>query len=284
MTWLDGQIIVAASSAEHHITAIYKDNISTKYERSMNHDDSIVYGLHAVQALVDGSPQRIQTLWLLKGRNDQRLQSIRSVAEKNRITVKVVEREKLDTMIEGNHQGVVASVVNATEVYDEDYLKSRLPKLKEQGQLPFILVLDGVTDPHNLGACLRSAEAAGVQFVIVPKDNSASLTPTVVKVACGAAEVLPLVRVTNLSRTLEWLQAQGVWLVGAAGEAEQDHFQMNLTGPLAVVMGAEGKGLRRLTRERCDSLIRIPMMGEVSSLNVSVATGICLFEALRQRR
>jgi len=145
------------------------------------------------------------------------------------------------------------------------------------------LVLDGVTDPHNLGACLRSAEAAGVQFVIVPKDNSASLTPTVVKVACGAAEVLPLVRVTNLSRTLEWLQSQGVWLVGAAGEAEQDHYQMNLTGPLAIVMGAEGKGLRRLTRERCDSLIRIPMMGEVSSLNVSVASGICLFEALRQR-
>jgi 23S rRNA (guanosine2251-2'-O)-methyltransferase len=249
----------------------------------MNNDDDIVYGLHAVQALVDGSPQRIQTLWLLKGRNDQRLQSIRSVAEKSRITVHTVAREKLDGMVEGNHQGVIASVVNVTEVYDEDYLKSRLPKIKEQGSIPFILVLDGVTDPHNLGACLRSAEAAGVQFVIVPKDNSASLTPTVVKVACGAAEVLPLVRVTNLSRTLEWLQSQGVWLVGAAGEAEQDHYQMNLTGPLAIVMGAEGKGLRRLTRERCDSLIRIPMMGEVSSLNVSVASGICLFEALRQR-
>ncbi|MFT6221208.1 MAG: 23S rRNA (guanosine2251-2'-O)-methyltransferase [Oceanicoccus sp.] len=249
----------------------------------MNNDDDIVYGLHAVQALVDGSPQRIQTLWLLKGRNDQRLQSIRSVAEKSRITVRTVAREKLDAMVEGNHQGVIASVVNVTEVYDEDYLKSRLPKIKEEGAIPFILVLDGVTDPHNLGACLRSAEAAGVQFVIVPKDNSASLTPTVVKVACGAAEVLPLVRVTNLSRTLEWLQSQGVWLVGAAGEAEQDHYQMNLTGPLAIVMGAEGKGLRRLTRERCDSLIRIPMMGEVSSLNVSVASGICLFEALRQR-
>ena len=249
----------------------------------MNNDDDIVYGLHAVQALVDGSPQRIQTLWLLKGRNDQRLQSIRSVAEKSCITVRTVAREKLDAMVEGNHQGVVASVVNVTEVYDEDYLKSHLPKIKESGVIPFILVLDGVTDPHNLGACLRSAEAAGVQFVIVPKDNSASLTPTVVKVACGAAEVLPLVRVTNLSRTLEWLQSQGVWLVGAAGEAEQDHYQMNLTGPLAIVMGAEGKGLRRLTRERCDSLIRIPMMGEVSSLNVSVASGICLFEALRQR-
>lgn len=249
----------------------------------MNTDDNIVYGLHAVQALIDGSPQRIQTLWLLKGRNDQRLQSIRSIAEKHRISIQLVAREKLDAMVEGNHQGVIAATVNMTEVYDEDFLKSRLPKMQEQGQVPFILVLDGVTDPHNLGACLRSAEAAGVQFVIVPKDNSASLTPTAVKVACGAAEVLPLVRVTNLSRTLEWLQSQGVWLVGAAGEAGQDHYQQDLTGALALVMGAEGKGLRRLTRERCDALIRIPMMGEVSSLNVSVASGICLFEALRQR-
>ncbi|MGS2718818.1 23S rRNA (guanosine(2251)-2'-O)-methyltransferase RlmB [Eionea flava] len=248
-----------------------------------NNRADLVYGLHAVQALIDGSPQRISVLWVLKGRNDQRLQSIRSIAEKHRMRVNAVEREKLDAMITGNHQGVVAETIADTQVYDEDYLKSRLPKLQEQDIIPFILVLDGVTDPHNLGACLRSAEAAGVQFVIVPKDNSASLTPTVIKVACGAAEVLPLVRVTNLSRTLEWLQAQGVWLVGAAGEAQQDHYQMNLTGPLAVVMGAEGKGLRRLTRERCDSLIRIPMMGDVSSLNVSVATGVCLFEALRQR-
>lgn len=242
-----------------------------------------VYGLHAVQALIDGSPQRVSALWLLSGRNDKRLQSIRSVAEKYRIRIHMVGRDKLDAMIEGNHQGVIAETAIETQVYDEDYLKSRLPKLQEQQATPFILVLDGVTDPHNLGACLRSAEAAGVQFIIVPKDNSASLTPTAIKVACGAAEVLPLVRVTNLSRTLEWLQSQGVWLVGAAGEAQQDHYQMDLTGPLAVVMGAEGKGLRRLTRERCDALIRIPMMGEVSSLNVSVATGICLFEALRQR-
>lgn len=247
-------------------------------------NSELAYGLHAVQALIDGSPQRIQQLFLLKGRNDKRLQSIRSVAEKNAITVNLVDREKLDKMVEGNHQGVIAITAQPTEVYDEAYLKSRLPKLMDENQVPFILVLDGVTDPHNLGACLRSAEAAGVQFVVVPKDNSVSLTPTAVKVACGAAEVLPLVRVTNLSRTLEWMQAQGVWLVGAAGEATQNHYQMDLTGPLAVVMGAEGKGLRRLTRERCDSLIRIPMMGEVSSLNVSVATGICLFEALRQRQ
>lgn len=249
----------------------------------MSDSDNTVFGLHAVQALIDGSPERIDQLFLLQGRNDKRLQSIRSVAEKNKIVVSLCAREALDRMVSGNHQGVIALTSKVTEVYDEAYLKSRLPKIIDDNETPFILVLDGVTDPHNLGACLRSAEAAGVQFVIVPKDNAASLNPTAIKVACGAAEVLPLVRVTNLARTLEWLQTQGVWLVGAAGEAEQNHYQMDLKGPLAVVMGAEGKGLRRLTRERCDSLIRIPMKGQVSSLNVSVATGICLFEALRQR-
>ena len=250
----------------------------------MASNDQLTYGIHAVQALLDGSPHLIQQLFLLKGRNDKRLQSIRSVAEKQLIMVSVVTKEKLDKMVDGNHQGVIAATHQSQEVYDESYLKSHLPKLIEDGGIPFLLVLDGVTDPHNLGACLRSAEAAGVQYVIVPKDNAASLNPTAIKVACGAAAVLPLVRVTNLSRSLEWLQSQGVWLVGAAGEAEQSHYDMNLTGPLAIVMGAEGKGLRRLTRERCDSLIRIPMMGTVSSLNVSVATGICLFEALRQRK
>jgi 23S rRNA (guanosine2251-2'-O)-methyltransferase len=250
----------------------------------MSDNDSAVFGLHAVQALIEGSPQRIQQLFLLQGRNDKRLQSIRAIAEKNKMLVTVVEREKLDKMVDGNHQGVIAITTKLTEVYDEAYLKSRLLKLVEEEITPLILVLDGVTDPHNLGACLRSAEAAGVQFVIVPKDNAASLNATAIKVACGAAEVLPLVRVTNLVRTLTWLQSQGVWLVGAAGEAEQNHYEMDLTGSLAIVMGAEGKGLRRLTRERCDALIRIPMLGQVSSLNVSVATGICLFEALRQRK
>jgi 23S rRNA (guanosine2251-2'-O)-methyltransferase len=252
--------------------------------KSMSDSDNAVFGLHAVQALIDGSPHRIQQLFLLQGRNDKRLQSIRSIAEKNNIEVSLCAREKLDGMVHGNHQGVIAIASKVTEVYDEAYLKSRLPKMLDEGVLPFILVLDGVTDPHNLGACLRSAEAAGVQFVIVPKDNAASLNPTAIKVACGAAEVLPLVRVTNLARILEWLQTQGVWLVGAAGEAEQDHYEMDLKGSLAIVMGAEGKGLRRLTKERCDALIRIPMKGQVSSLNVSVATGVCLFEALRQRQ
>ncbi|ODS22831.1 23S rRNA (guanosine(2251)-2'-O)-methyltransferase RlmB [Candidatus Endobugula sertula] len=250
----------------------------------MVQNKNVIYGLHAVQTMLDGSPQRIQQLYLLKGRNDKRLQSIRSIAEKNNITLFIVSREKLDQMVAGKHQGAIAVTRKAVEVYDEVYLKSVLKKLQHNSIMPFLLVLDSVTDPHNLGACLRSAEAAGIQCVVIPKNNSASLTPVAIKVACGAAEVLPLIRVTNLSRTLEWLQAQGVWLVGAAGEAEQAYYDMDLRGPLAIVMGAEGKGLRRLTRERCDSLIHIPMLGTVSSLNVSVATGVCLFEALRQRR
>ncbi|MNT63018.1 23S rRNA (guanosine-2'-O-)-methyltransferase RlmB [compost metagenome] len=141
-----------------------------------------------------------------------------------------------------------------------------------------------MTDPHNLGACLRTADAAGATAVIVPKDKSATLTPVVRKVACGAAEVIPLVAVTNLARTLEKLQQRGLWVVGTAGEAEQEIYQQDLTGPLVMIMGAEGKGMRRLTREHCDFLVKLPMAGSVSSLNVSVATGVCLFEAVRQRQ
>ncbi|MGQ7192062.1 23S rRNA (guanosine(2251)-2'-O)-methyltransferase RlmB, partial [Escherichia sp. HC-TM1] len=141
----------------------------------------------------------------------------------------------------------------------------------------------GVTDPHNLGACLRSADAAGVHAVIVPKDRSAQLNATAKKVACGAAESVPLIRVTNLARTMRMLQEENIWIVGTAGEADHTLYQSKMTGRLALVMGAEGEGMRRLTREHCDELISIPMAGSVSSLNVSVATGICLFEAVRQR-
>ena len=148
---------------------------------------------------------------------------------------------------------------------------------------PLLLVLDGVTDPHNLGACLRTADAAGVHAVIIPKDKSATLNSTVRKVACGAAEVVPLVAVTNLARALEKLRQKGLWVVGTAGDAEQTLYQQDMTGPLILVMGAEGTGMRRLTREHCDYLVHLPMQGSVSSLNVSVATGVCLFEAQRQR-
>ena len=246
----------------------------------------LVYGLHAVQALLKSSPQQVQELLLLRGRKDQKLQKIIRQAEQNDIAIRYVDRRALDEKVgdDGNHQGVLAICAGETKLYDEQFLKSLLQELEGKSEAPFLLILDGVTDPHNLGACLRSAEAAGVHAVIAPKDKAAGLTPTARKVACGAAEVLPFVTVTNLARTLQMLQQAGVWIYGAAGEAEQDVYQASLTGPLALVMGAEGPGLRRLTRENCDYLIKIPMAGEVSSLNVSVATGVCLFEAVRQRR
>ncbi|WHI50963.1 23S rRNA (guanosine(2251)-2'-O)-methyltransferase RlmB [Microbulbifer sp. MLAF003] len=245
----------------------------------------LVYGLHAVQALLKGSPQHVRELMLLRGRKDQRLQKIIQQADKNDIAMRFVDRRALDEKVDesANHQGVIAICAGKTKVHDEKFLMGMLEQLEKESEVPFLLVLDGVTDPHNLGACLRSAEAAGVHAVIAPKDKSAGLTPTARKVACGAAEVLPFVTVTNLARTLQQLQQAGVWIFGAAGEATQDVYQSQLTGPLALVMGAEGSGLRRLTREHCDHLIKIPMAGEVSSLNVSVATGVCLFEAVRQR-
>ena len=146
-----------------------------------------------------------------------------------------------------------------------------------------ILILDGVTDPHNLGACLRSADAAGVDFVVIPKDKNASVTPVVSKVACGAAESMPIVRVTNLARAMDVLKEQGVWIYGAAGEATESLYRLDCKSSIALVMGSEDKGLRHLTREQCDGLFSLPMLGTVSSLNVSVATGICLFEVVRQR-
>lgn len=251
----------------------------------MTNTEAMIFGLHAVQATLEKNTDSISELYVLKGRSDKRLQKIRDLAEQHNIPLSTLERQQLDQYASGNHQGVVARLKNnSAQVYDEAFLKSRLARWLDEGKLPFLLILDGVTDPHNLGACLRSAEAAGVQCVIVPKDNAATLNATTIKVACGAADVLPLVRVTNLARTMQWLQEQGVWIAGAAGEAKQNHYELDLKGPLAIAMGSEGNGLRRLTREHCDYLMRIPMMGSVSSLNVSVATGVCLFEALRQRQ
>ncbi len=169
----------------------------------------------------------------------------------------------------------------AVTIKNEDDLFAILGSLKEP---PFLLLLDCVQDPHNLGACLRSADAAGVHAVVAPKDRAVSLTETVRKVACGAAEHVPLVTVTNLARTLKQLKEAGLWLVGTADDATQSLYDVDLTGPLALVMGAEGEGLRRLTRQCCDFLVHIPMAGSVGCLNVSVATGVCLFEAVRQRR
>lgn len=239
-----------------------------------------VYGVHAVEALLRHHPKRIKQLWLAEGRQDPRVQALVQLAGAARVPVGQRERRELDEWAEGVHQGVVAEV-SPSQVWGENFLEELLAR-KES--VPLLLVLDGVTDPHNLGACLRTADAAGVQAVIVPKDKSATLNATVRKVACGAAEVIPLVAVTNLARTLEKLQQQGLWIVGTAGEATQEIYDLDLRGPTVLVMGAEGSGMRRLTREHCDYLAKLPMGGSVSSLNVSVATGVCLFEAVRQRR
>lgn len=238
-----------------------------------------IYGVHAVEALLRHHPKRVKQIWLAEGRSDPRVQTLVALAGENRVAVGQAERREMDAWVEGVHQGVVAEV-SPSQVWGEAMLDELLDRTEGA---PLLLVLDGVTDPHNLGACLRSADAAGALAVIVPKDKSATLTPVVRKVACGAAEVIPLVAVTNLARTLEKLQQRGLWVVGTAGEAEVSIYDQDLTGPTILIMGAEGKGMRRLTREHCDYLVKLPMAGSVSSLNVSVATGVCLFEALRQR-
>ncbi|MGA6098497.1 23S rRNA (guanosine(2251)-2'-O)-methyltransferase RlmB [Stutzerimonas marianensis] len=239
-----------------------------------------IYGLHAVEALLRHHPKRVKQIWLAEGRGDPRVQALLQLAGQAKVRVGQCERREMDAWVEGVHQGVIAEV-SPSQVWGDAMLDELLDRTEEP---PLLLVLDGVTDPHNLGACLRTADAAGALAVIIPKDKSATLNATVRKVACGAAEVMPLVAVTNLARTLEKLQQRGLWVVGTAGEAEQELYDQDLSGPTVLVMGAEGKGMRRLTREHCDFLVRLPMAGSVSSLNVSVATGVCLFEAQRQRR
>lgn len=238
-----------------------------------------IYGVHAVEALLRHHPKRVKQVWLAEGRSDPRVQVITELAAQSRVKVGQCERREMDAWVDGVHQGVVADV-SPSQVWGEAMLDELLDRAEGP---PLLLVLDGVTDPHNLGACMRTADAAGALAVIVPKDKSATLNATVRKVACGAAEVLPLVAVTNLARTLEKLRQRGLWTVGTAGEAEQELYQQDLTGPTILIMGAEGSGMRRLTREHCDFLVKLPMAGSVSSLNVSVATGVCLFEAVRQR-
>jgi 23S rRNA (guanosine2251-2'-O)-methyltransferase len=242
-----------------------------------------VYGLHAVEGVLRSDPERLAVLWLQRGRKDRRLQAVLALAEESGVTVEWRDRRELDDRAAGRHQGALAQLRQDTAPPDLRWSEAQLMAALAEGDAPLLLVLDGVTDPHNLGACLRSADAAGVLAVIVPKDKSADITPVVRKVACGAAETVPLVRVTNLARTLRALKEAGVWVYGAAGDASRALYDIDLSGSTALVMGSEGQGLRRLTRECCDELLALPMAGSVSSLNVSVATGICLFEARRQR-
>lgn len=242
-------------------------------------NNSIVYGIHAVEAALKRGA--INRVWLLRGRGDRRLETLASEASNQNVMLERMTRDELDRLAGAvAHQGAVAEV-RAAAPGDEQTLEALLDELTEP---PFLLVLDGVQDPHNLGACLRSAAAAGVHALIAPKDRAASLTPAARKVASGAAEIVPFVQVTNLVRTLRDLKERGIWTVGLAGEADQPLYDFELAGPLALVLGAEGTGLRRLTKEHCDFLARIPMTDAVASLNVSVSAGVALFEAVRQRR
>jgi 23S rRNA (guanosine2251-2'-O)-methyltransferase len=245
-----------------------------------------VYGLHAINELLKQHPEDVLELLLQGGREDRRIADLLALAEAAGVAVQTLERREFERRLRhlptgAAHQGVMALCRMGVSVLDERALDALLDTLSSPALL---LVLDEVTDPHNLGACLRTADAAGVHAVIVPKDRSAPLNMTARKVACGAAETIPFVAVTNLSRTLEALQQRGIWIAGAAGEAQSSLYEIDFSVPLAIVMGSEGKGLRRLTREHCDYLMAIPMAGALSSLNVSVATGLCLFEAVRQRR
>lgn len=240
-----------------------------------------LFGIHAVQAALDYSPQKIRRAWIDSQRQDARLKQVLDDLGKLGIIPEKAERKKLDKMADGkNHQGIVVAV-ELPAMRSEDQLKQDVEALTGTA---FYLVLDQVQDPHNLGACLRTADAVGAHGVIVTKDNAAGITPTVCKVASGAAETVPVYQVTNLARILRWLKEQNIWIMGAAGEAEQTVFQMKLDMPLAVVMGTEGTGMRHLTRQHCDFLVKIPMAGQVESLNVSVAAGVLLYEVFRQKQ
>jgi 23S rRNA (guanosine2251-2'-O)-methyltransferase len=242
--------------------------------------NDLIAGLHAVRAALGHGAAGVRELWYDSRRRDRRLRELLDLARTAGVTARPLDREALDRLTGGiNHQGVAARV-SAPAALDEQALDGLLDHLTAP---PLLLILDGVQDPHNLGACLRTADAAGVQAVIAPRDQAAGLTPAACKVASGAAGRVPYVQVTNLARTLRQLRERGIWLVGTAGEAPASLYQADLRGPLGLVMGGEGRGLRRLTREHCDQLLSLPMRGTVASLNVAVAAGIVLYEALRQR-
>lgn len=249
----------------------------------MSQPSQRIGGLHSVRAALAHGAGRVVNLWYDSKRDDRRLGQLLTLAREAGVVPQASDRHTLDQLLpNANHQGVVAETLIPAAL-GEGALDDILTQLGDTP--PLLLVLDGVTDPHNLGACLRSADAAGVQAVIAPRDRAVGLTPVACKVASGAAEHVPFIQVTNLARTLKRLRdSYGIWLVGTSGDAEAVLYDVDLKGPLAVVMGAEGKGMRRLTAEACDQQVKLPMAGTVASLNVSVATGICLFEAVRQRR
>jgi 23S rRNA (guanosine2251-2'-O)-methyltransferase len=244
-------------------------------------ETTVVFGLHSVRAVLQQQPERASLLILQKGREDARSAELARLAQTAGVKTEWRDANELNRLAGDEHHQGACLQIRAMGPQGEGALDELLDRATAP---PLLLVLDGVQDPHNLGACLRSADAAGANAVIVPRDRAAGLTPTVRKVASGAAETLPLIQVTNLARTLRWLKEREIWVVGPDDQAPKSVFEAKLTGPLALVLGAEGAGLRRLTRETCDLLVGIPMAGTVESLNVSVAAGVLLFEAARQRR
>jgi len=241
----------------------------------------IIHGIHAVHHTLEHSIDNVFEVWIQKNKkSSEKLEKIITLAKEGSLSIQYVSRQALDKQT-GNarHQGVSVKCKISRPVTMD--LKSLLASGDKP--LPLYLVLDGIQDPHNLGACLRTANASGVNAVIIPKDKAVGVNATVRKVASGAAEHIPVLSVTNLARTLREMRDAGIWIIGTAGDAEQSIYEVDLNRPLALVMGTEGKGLRQNTRKQCDVLINIPMMGNVESLNVSVAAGVCLYEAVRQQ-
>jgi 23S rRNA (guanosine2251-2'-O)-methyltransferase len=246
--------------------------------RHEKREPRVVFGFHAVLARLRADPASVVELFVDETRNDARIRDLATTAERGGVKVMRVPTKRLDGFYGGGrHQGVVARIEmkRATDTLDE---------ILGEIEQPLLLVLDGVTDPHNLGACLRVADGAGAHAVVAPKDHAVGVNATVAKVASGAAETVPYLMVTNLARTLGELKERDIWVVGTSDTAEHSLYDIDLNRPLALVLGAEGKGMRQLTAKTCDQLVRIPMQGAVESLNVSVAAGVCLYEALRQRR
>ncbi len=242
--------------------------------------EDLIYGIHTIEQLLNSKPEQFLELHVQDTTDNASLLALVTLAKKMGLMVNKVSKKQLDQWLPDiNHQGVAAKV-RLQPLLTQDDLADLINAAKKP---PLFLILDGIQDPHNLGACLRTADAAGVTAVIIPKDRSVGLTPVVRKVASGAAETVPVVQVTNLVRTLEELKKLGVWIMGTSLQTTQSLYQVDLKGPVAIVLGAEGTGLRRLTEEHCDILMQIPMMGVVESLNVSVAAGVCLYEVIRQR-
>jgi 23S rRNA (guanosine2251-2'-O)-methyltransferase len=243
-------------------------------------DEQLLIGIHAVTSALRTAAADVEWLRVQADSHNKRLAEIEALARKSGIEIIRTALPELDSLSgQQRHQGVIAGF-KGSNVAPESRLESSLDAITGT---PLILVLDGIQDPHNLGACLRTADAAGVHLVVICKDRSAGITPVVRRAASGAAETLPVIQATNLARVLRTFKKRGIWLAGTSDEASGSLYETDLTGPLALVMGNEGSGLRRLTAELCDYLVRIPMAGVVESLNVSVATGVCLYEINRQR-